>query len=263
MRIALATLLIALVCVTMAVGLLDARTVMRKRQAPSGQPAAPSASANCSRIIETCPAAIRSSRNAARYHKQRSFGIRAERSLCSSTGLSPRPHGDLPLLFSLGPPRAGAPREHPVEGSCGSCARQRSNRFGRHDQPEAGRVEDDRYNITELSALPHCAIGVPESSYTDGACRLLDTEGLTWGRRPRRSPRPCQHQSVLWSALGRSRRLLERAGHHGNQRPPAPLTRCPGTPRARAVSRPPRKFLDHGGAMMDHLQIGCSGASNR
>ena len=36
-----------------------------------------------------------------------------------------------------------------------------------------------------------------------------------------------------------------------------------GRRAARAVSRPPRKFVDHGGAMMDHLQIGCSGASNR
>ena len=39
--------------------------------------------------------------------------------------------------------------------------------------------EDNRHNMTELSALPHCAIEAPGSSYTDGACRLLDTEGLT------------------------------------------------------------------------------------
>ena len=44
------------------------RRVLRKRHAPSGQPAAPSASAKCSRIMGTWHASTRASHSRARYH---------------------------------------------------------------------------------------------------------------------------------------------------------------------------------------------------
>ena len=153
-----------------------------KRQAPSNQPAAPSASANCSRIIETCRAAIghRATRLGTTLpevirHQGRKVALFVDQGfLLGRTAI-------FGSFFLSGPLALGRLASIQYEGLCGSRARQRSNKF----RPITISLkllasEDDRYNLTELSALPHCAMGVPGSSYTDGACRLLDPEGLTW-----------------------------------------------------------------------------------